>query len=1398
MTKRIFITGYYGFGNTGDEAILTAMIAHLRELRPDLRITATSATPEVTAAVLNIDTVLWSDTYAMLNAVQAADLVVIGGGGIFHDYWGFNPAAFLTDSQWGINFYAAPAAMAMLFDKPVMLYAVGVGPLFSNHAKQFTKFACDVAATITVRDVRSKTILESLGVHPERITTTVDPAFGLPLEKNPGDIDCLSGLKLERPLIAVALRPWNVGVDPHFWEQEAAAGLDLFLDRHPGSVWFVPFQRLKTLPEDDLLIAQRVQGPMRHKDRTMILVDELSPQELVTVLGECDLVVGMRLHSMVLGMLSRTPVLALSYDEKLDQLMGRAQLQTLNLDIRSLDSTIFAGKMAEALATKQGAWVEGFADMARQNARIAIEIVDRGAERPKLNHEILSLLGRGVQAQIRESHELRQSNRHFLHECEHYQNLSSSATAKNEVLSARVLELETKQSKLLAELQEWKEKEKISFGKEAAWREERGALLSQLDDLSARVTESEARREEERRALLAQLDELLARATESEARRESDRAVHRDISDRLRQAGELRRKAVLGLDQFHLQLTSAIETYRAQRAWKVMLAIRKGYTLFTRGRAAILIRWIFTLPFSGIGTLDEFELRFPNIWNFMPECLETVEEVPANSDLAALPVPRSGEITSKRTYDVVILAIFDFEFRFQRPQQIAAQLARLGHRVFWVSPARFLSESDMKPYAAIPLRENIWEVQLRGTPPDLYGGRLTEHDAVSYSSSLKDLYRDFQVLESCALLQFPYWRRVGLKLKDLFDARVVYDCMDDWQNWTAEPRIGDFSLSEELELVKECDVLLVSARHFYERHKAAGVNPLLVRNGADFGFFASSPLSHLLEDFARPIVGYYGAIADWFDLELVAKVAETRPEYTFVIIGHVHHVDVSCLQTLPNVHFLGEKNYREIPRYLVDFDVCLIPFKLNNLTKAVDPVKLYEYLSLGKPVVATDMSELPHDDQDLLYIGMGVDDFVSKVDLAVAEAAGENGEIKKQRRIAYAQSNTWAVRCRDIDKAISETFPLVSMLIVTFNCEEFIGPCLGSILRNTSWPNYEVIVVDNDSSDGGPEILERYQRANERIRVIRQNLNRGFAEANNRASEEARGEYLLLLNPDTIVPPGWLGRLVRHCEMDRRTGAVAAVTNFSGNETKIRFEYGNSVEMENFAFDLWVEKATQSTEIAVAPLYCVLVPRSVWTEVGGLDAGYQIGMFEDDDFSHMVRNAGYRVIMAEDCFVHHFGNGSFAKLPQQESLRVFEQNKRYFETKWKNPWVPHKLRRGVRPPNEEIRFTPAEFVKASSEVRRKKADRLVLRRLHPATIIAREPFNSQADGVSALMVECANATPTTVIVMGSMMLPTTYGNENLLSAIVPPEMYAEAGLYPVYLTSDFGDSNRLDFEVESG
>ena len=275
-----------------------------------------------------------------------------------------------------------------------------------------------------------------------------------------------------------------------------------------------------------------------------------------------------------------------------------------------------------------------------------------------------------------------------------------------------------------------------------------------------------------------------------------------------------------------------------------------------------------------------------------------------------------------------------------------------------------------------------------------------------------------------------------------------------------------------------------------------------------------------------------------------------------------------------------------------------------------------------------------------------------------------------------------------MDKAIQEAFPLVSILIVTYNSAEYVSLCLEALLRNTSYPSYEVIVVDNASLDRTVEVLEEFAGRDARLRVVRNDQNLGFAGANNLAAKASRGEYLILLNIDTVPSPGWVERLVRHSVKHPDIGLVVPVTNNIGNEAKISVSYGNLIEMERFAATLAAERMGQSFELTVGPLFCAFLPRAVWDRIGPLDERFKVGMFEDDDFSLRIREAGLRIVAAEDCFVHHFGGGSFSKLPPAKYQEVFETNKRLFEEKWRTEWVPHKYRSGVSA--EEGLFRPAD------------------------------------------------------------------------------------------------------------
>ena len=730
-----------------------------------------------------------------------------------------------------------------------------------------------------------------------------------------------------------------------------------------------------------------------------------------------------------------------------------------------------------------------------------------------------------------------------------------------------------------------------------------------------------------------------------------------------------------GLAAYRSRMASQLEAYRSQRAWTVMLAIRKAYTLLTREGKLAFGNWLLRLPFAGPGPLEPYELPFTDVAENVPTALLERPEA-----TVAATIPRQHK------YDLIIFAIIDFDFRFQRPQQIAAQFAREGHRVFWISPTRFLPPSSPESYRLTPLRDNLWEVHLRGQPPDIYLGRLSPELTASMTAGLGQLCRDWAVSESVALVQLPFWRETALRLRQDRGCPVVYDCMDEWATF---PNMGEFNISEERQLVREADVLAVSGGTLLEKFRASGLHPVLARNGVDFAFY-NQP--HRARRHARAETGdrirrrHRGLDGSGAG----ARAALARPQYSFVMVGQVFRNDISRIE-LPNVHLVGSQPYAAIPSYLELFDVCVIPFVLNEVTQATDPVKLYEYLARGKPVVATAMTELAACG-DLIYIARDAGDYAAQLDRAVAE----DDAPLRERRIAYAAANTWEQRCRTLDSAIRAAFPRISIIVVTHNSVEFVGPCLESIAKETSYPNYEVIVVDNASTDGTLEAIRAHTQAGDpRFQLHALPANFGFAAANNAGAQAAQGDYLVLLNSDTIVTSGWLGRLLRHLQRDPGIGLVCPVTNFAGNAAMIDFAYVSAEEMQSFAQDLARNQEGRCLELDVAPLFCALMRRALWQELGGLDQRYEIGMFEDDDFSLKVRRRGLRVAAAEDCFVHHFGQGSFGKLPRQTYEEIFRDNRRRFEEKWKITWKAHQTRPGVKPAHARMRFLPATFCQPS-------------------------------------------------------------------------------------------------------
>lgn len=247
-------------------------------------------------------------------------------------------------------------------------------------------------------------------------------------------------------------------------------------------------------------------------------------------------------------------------------------------------------------------------------------------------------------------------------------------------------------------------------------------------------------------------------------------------------------------------------------------------------------------------------------------------------------------------------------------------------------------------------------------------------------------------------------------------ALACYDWTDDWAAFDILP------VEDPAEIVALNDrilqqVDLVFAVSAELERRATAVNPHTHRapNATDpeklGGAAADGPVAAELAELPRPIIGYVGQIADKIDYDLIGQVAKARPEWSFVLVGPVwssKRERAAALEALGNVHFLGARPFDQLVPYLRGFDVCMLPHVLSPLTRSMDPIKLYDYLTTGKPVVSTPVAGVERFD-DVVQVVNGLKAFV----VALEAALSEDGALTAQR-LAYAQANTWRTRAEEM------------------------------------------------------------------------------------------------------------------------------------------------------------------------------------------------------------------------------------------------------------------------------------------------------------------------------------------------------------------------------------------------
>jgi glycosyltransferase involved in cell wall biosynthesis len=236
------------------------------------------------------------------------------------------------------------------------------------------------------------------------------------------------------------------------------------------------------------------------------------------------------------------------------------------------------------------------------------------------------------------------------------------------------------------------------------------------------------------------------------------------------------------------------------------------------------------------------------------------------------------------------------------------------------------------------------------------------------------------------------------------EERVVYYCVDEYAQF--EGFDGQAIRDAELRLFDQADVVITSSQALYDSKSPLHPDVHLIRHGVDVNHFASALHPNIetppeLAGLKGPIVGFFGLLHHWIDIDLIADAAQKASDMQFVLIGDVF-VDTSRLHGLPNVHLLGGRPYAELPKYCAAFDVAILPFKINEMTPYINPIKLREYLAAGLPVVSTPMPEAKVFEPDV-RIAPDAAAFASACRVAAHHASRED----RLRRSQLVAGDTW-------------------------------------------------------------------------------------------------------------------------------------------------------------------------------------------------------------------------------------------------------------------------------------------------------------------------------------------------------------------------------------------------------
>ena len=367
-------------------------------------------------------------------------------------------------------------------------------------------------------------------------------------------------------------------------------------------------------------------------------------------------------------------------------------------------------------------------------------------------------------------------------------------------------------------------------------------------------------------------------------------------------------------------------------------------------------------------------------------------------------------------YTVIVFSHLRWNFVYQRPQHLLSRLAA-RRPVFFIEEPEYDPNGPPRWERSNP-EPNVFVLRPRTSSraPGFHADQLT---------ALEPLMAELREELTGPLLAWLYTPMALPLARMLEPDAAVYDCMDELSLFLGAP---PELLTYEAELLEYADVMFTGGPSLFRAKQQRHPNVHCFPSSVDAAHFRLAdgegrPVSEAEDqvELPRPRLGFYGVIDERLDLGLVDAVAAAHPDWQLVLVGPVVKIDPATLPRRPNIHYLGQRTYQELPRYLAGWDVCLLPFARNDATRFISPTKTLEYMAAELPIVSTSITDVAEPYGEIVYLGDTPEEFI-----AACEAALHAAPAEKARRIAQMRQvlagTSWDVTVSAMDQLLTESF----------------------------------------------------------------------------------------------------------------------------------------------------------------------------------------------------------------------------------------------------------------------------------------------------------------------------------------------------------------------------------------